>query len=178
MTAYVVSVVQSKGGVGKSTLAAQLAVACLGRGYRIAIVDVDRQGSLVAWRASRERVAAQVGGELDVEASSAWRLPYVLQRLGRDQDLIVIDGPSGRGSDFQAITKESDLLLIPCQPTGLDLWATRSLLADCRDLAGKALVVLNRMPPRGKAAALIRQELRSCPGRWRASLSAIVRPMS
>jgi chromosome partitioning protein len=41
----------------------------------------------------------------------------------------------------------------------LDLWATKALLADYQDMRAKALVVLNRMPPRGKAAALIRHEI-------------------
>ncbi len=159
MARFVVSVAQSKGGVGKSTLAAQLAVACVGYGYRTAIVDLDRQGSLVVWQELRQRIAGQAEGKLDVEASSGWRLPYVLQRLCRDHDLVVVDGPSGRDSEFKAMTKEADLVLIPCQPAGLDLWATKSLLADYQDVRDKALVVLNRMPPRGKAAALIRQEI-------------------
>ena len=159
MPGYVVSVAQSKGGVGKSTLAAQLAVACVSYGYKTAIVDLDRQGSLVAWHELRQRIAGQAEGELDVEPCSGWRLPYVLQRLRRDHDLLFVDGSSGRESEFEAMTKEADLVLIPCQPTGLDLWATKSLLADYQDVRAKALVVLNRMPPRGKAAALIRQEI-------------------
>lgn len=159
MAGYVVSVAQSKGGVGKSTLAAQLAVACVGYGHKTAIVDLDRQGSLLAWHEMRQRIAGRIEGALDVEACSGWRLPYVLQRLRRDHDLLFVDGPSGCESEFKTMTKEADLVLIPCQPTGLDLWATKSLLADYEDVRAKALVVLNRMPPRGKAAAMIRQEI-------------------
>ncbi|MEZ5935991.1 MAG: ParA family protein [Alphaproteobacteria bacterium] len=159
MAGYVVSVAQSKGGVGKSTLTAQLAVGCVSYGYKTAIIDLDRQGSLMAWHEMRRRLAGRIDGDLSIEACSGWRLPYVLQRLRRDHDLLFVDGPSGHESEFKAMTKEADLVLIPCQPTGLDLWATKSLLADYEDVRGKALVVLNRMPPRGIPAALIRREI-------------------
>lgn len=159
MAGYVVAVAQRKGGVGKSTLAAQLAVACGGYGFETAIVDLDRQGSLLAWQALRGRLVDKIEVQIDIEVSSGWRLPFVLQRLRRDHDLVFIDGPSGREDEFKAMCKEADLVLIPCQPTGLDLWATKKLLADYQDNRAKSLVVLNRMPPRGKAADMIRQEI-------------------
>lgn len=159
MSAFIIGLAQSKGGVGKSTLAAQLAAACAGRGYRSKIVDVDKQGTLAAWAAVRAHLSVDMADDLDVEQGSGWRLPYLTQRLSRDCDLIFIDGGSGQDGDFLAIAKVADLLLIPCQPTGLDLWATRALLAKNAGLQDKALVVLNRMPPRGNAAALVRQEI-------------------
>ena len=159
MAAFIVSLAQSKGGVGKSTLAAQLAAACSERGYRSKIIDIDKQGTLTAWAAVRSHHAIDTAKDIDVEQGSGWRLPYITQRLSRESDLLFIDGGSGQASDFSAMTKAADLVLIPCQPTGLDLWATKTLLVDNAGLQAKALVVLNRMPPRGRAAALVKQEI-------------------
>lgn len=159
MTGLFVSVAQMKGGVGKSTLTAQLAVACAARGYKSKIVDIDRQASLLAWADLRDQLTLKIVKEVSVEQGSGWRLPYISARLLDECDLLFVDGASGRDDDFVAMTEIADLVLIPCQPTALDLWATKTLLASNPGLRSKALVVLNRMPPRGKAATLIRQEL-------------------
>jgi chromosome partitioning protein len=159
MAAFIVGLAQTKGGVGKSTLAVQLAAAFSEQGRSSRIVDIDKQGTLTSWAALRHQLSFAAGHDIDVEQGSGWRLPYITERLSRDCDLIFIDGGSGQDGDFSAMTKVADLLLIPCQPTGLDLWATKGLLAKNTGLRDKALVVLNRMPPRGNAAALIRHEI-------------------
>jgi len=48
MAATVITVAQQKGGAGKTTLAAHLAVAWSAMGWRVALIDVDPQGSLGA----------------------------------------------------------------------------------------------------------------------------------
>ncbi len=159
MAAFIISLAQTKGGVGKSTLAAQLAVACSERGYGSKIVDIDKQGTLTAWAAARDHLSTDAAHDIDVEQGSGWRLPYIVQRMSRDCDLIFVDGGAGQDGDFSTMTKAADLVLIPCQPTGLDLWATRTLLMNNAHLRDKVLVVLNRMPSRGKAATLVRQEI-------------------
>jgi chromosome partitioning protein len=49
MAGLVITIAQRKGGAGKTTLAAQLVVAWLRPGLRIALLDIDPQGSLAAW---------------------------------------------------------------------------------------------------------------------------------
>ena len=49
MAGLVIAIAQQKGGVGKTTLAAQLAVAWAKSGARVAVLDIDPQGSLAAW---------------------------------------------------------------------------------------------------------------------------------
>ena len=159
MAAFIIGLAQTKGGVGKSTLAAQLAGACAERGYRSKIVDIDKQGTLTTWAALRDQLCLDTAHDIEVEQGSGWRLPYIAERLSRLSDLIFIDAGSGQEGDVPAMTRVADLVLIPCQPTGLDLWATRSLLTTNSCFREKALVVLNRMPPRGRAAALVRQEI-------------------
>ncbi len=165
MHGFVVSLAQSKGGVGKSTLAAQLAVACATRGYRVQVIDIDRQATLVEWATLRQGLGSPFIDNVDVQQGSAWRLPYILQRLSSMADLLFIDGASGRSDDFNAMMRAADLVLLPCQPTAPDLWATQSLLESHHGLSAKSLVVLNRVPPRSKAASQVRQSLSkmSCP---------------
>ena len=159
MTGCVVSVAQNKGGVGKSTLAAQLAIACSKQAHTAQIVDTDPQGTLVQWAALREQLDMELTDDVNVQQGSAWRLPYILGRLSQEYDILFVDGPSGRSDDFKAMVAVADLVLIPCQPTALDLWATKALLESNQSLQDRSLIVLNRMPPRGKAAELIRQEV-------------------
>jgi chromosome partitioning protein len=49
MAAKVITVAQQKGGAGKTTLTAQLAVAFAGDGQRVALIDIDPQASLAQW---------------------------------------------------------------------------------------------------------------------------------
>ena len=55
MSGLIITVAQQKGGTGKTTVAAHLAVALLQRGKSVAILDVDPQGSLGEWFEARER---------------------------------------------------------------------------------------------------------------------------
>ena len=55
MAARVITVAQQKGGAGKTTLAAHLAIALSGAGKRVAVVDIDPQASLATWFAMRLR---------------------------------------------------------------------------------------------------------------------------
>ena len=49
MAGLVITIAQRKGGAGKTTLAAQLAVAWARQGARVGVLDIDPQGSLAAW---------------------------------------------------------------------------------------------------------------------------------
>src|SRR5262245_63699398 len=55
MAGRIITVAQQKGGTGKTTVAAHLAVALLRRGKSVAILDVDPQGSLGQWFEAREQ---------------------------------------------------------------------------------------------------------------------------
>ena len=55
MVAQVITVAQQKGGAGKTTMAAHLAAAWAGYGLKVAVIDVDPQGSLSQWYELREK---------------------------------------------------------------------------------------------------------------------------
>ena len=54
MASLIITIAQQKGGAGKTTVAAHIAVALSQKGNRVAIVDIDPQGSLAHWHKIRE----------------------------------------------------------------------------------------------------------------------------
>jgi chromosome partitioning protein len=90
---------------------------------------------------------------------SGWRLGSELRRLRGTFDHILVDSPPHAESDAKTAIREADLVLLPCQPNALDIWATQATLDFARSEGTDAMLVLNRVPPRGRAADLIRAEI-------------------
>ena len=61
---------------------------------------------------------------------------------------MLVDCPGSATSLLEAALRESDLVLVPCQPSALDIWATGSLLEMAKREKAPARIVLNRVPPR------------------------------
>ncbi len=160
MAGKVIVIAQQKGGAGKTTLAIQLAVAWQQAGKQVAMLDVDPQGSLAAWRALRDGTVGEEDGPL-VEALSGWRLGNRLSAAGRDADLVVVDSPPHAETDAKSAIRAADLVVLPIQPTMLDLWATEATLELAEAGKTKALLVLNRVPPRSLAADAVAAEIKS-----------------
>ncbi|MCC7271428.1 MAG: ParA family protein, partial [Alphaproteobacteria bacterium] len=155
MTGIVVAVAQQKGGAGKTTVAAHLATAWLRLGRSVALVDVDPQGSLAAWGAAR---AAQGGRwpALTVEAASGWRADTIAARLAGTHDLVLLDTPPHGEIDSRSAIRAARLVVVPVQPTPLDVWATRPTLALAEAEGRPVLVVLNRVPARATLTEAMR----------------------
>jgi chromosome partitioning protein len=159
MSGAVVSIAQQKGGAGKTTLAIQLGVAWLTIGKRVAMLDIDPQASLFTWFNLRRKRLGDAEGGLVVQGLSGWRLGSELSRLRREFELVLIDSPPHAETDARSAIRAADLVLLPCQPNALDLWASKATL-DLAEAAGTdALLVLNRVPARGRAADAIRGEI-------------------
>ena len=162
--AFVVAVAQQKGGSGMSTIAANLAAVLAGGGRRVALLDTDPQGSVTRWHEERRRRGDGRATSLFFDHPSGWRVPTALDRLRRQQDLIVLDTPPHAGTDAKLAIRAADLVLMPLQPSPADLWAsegTRRLAAEERR---PLRALLNRVPAQGKmrdrvAAALAEQEV-------------------
>jgi chromosome partitioning protein len=144
---------QQKGGAGKTTLLAQAAVALSREGARVALLDLDPQGSLARWAELRGDPA------LACEAASDWTAGAALRRAARGADFVLADCPGHADVMLRAAVREADLVVVPCQPSPMDAWATGPILAMARRERTPALVVLNRLPPRGGAEAETRAAL-------------------
>jgi chromosome partitioning protein len=140
--ARIISLIARKGGVGKTTIAANLAGE-LGRSEaRIHAIDADPQRSLSIWASQgngflRTRVTA-------VSAGTEAELKEALRPLEEEAELLVIDTPPGFGGPALLAAAVSDLVLLPCGASPLDLAAGRDALALCRQIqqrAGRRMVI-------------------------------------
>ncbi|MBB4285341.1 ParA family partition ATPase [Roseospira goensis] len=158
MAARIITVAQQKGGAGKTTLAAQLAVTWARRKNSVAIVDIDPQRSLAAWHAWRAAHYPD-GVALHLSDVAGWRLGTELDRLRHRFDIVIVDTPPHAETDARAAVRAGDMLLLPIQPSPMDLWATQPTVHMAETENTAALIVMNRMPPRGKLPDILLERL-------------------
>jgi chromosome partitioning protein len=151
VVAAVVTVAQQKGGAGKTTLVIQLATALAADGRHVALVDIDPQGSLTAWMRRREHRAQPPAAELRFSMIGGWRLGVELDRLKREADLIVVDTPPHADSEAKVAIRAADLVVVPVQPSLMDVWASAATIDLARKERSQVALVLNRVPPRGRS---------------------------
>ncbi len=148
MPANIITIAQQKGGAGKTTLAAHLALAWHAAGHSVAVVDIDPQASLSSWfrlRRERRKVAAP---DIEVAAITGWRVAAEVERQARSHDVVLIDSPPHAATEARIAVRTASLVLVPVQPSPMDLWATRATLELARSERVPALLVLNRVPSR------------------------------
>jgi chromosome partitioning protein len=154
---FVIAIAQQKGGAGKSTVAASLAVALAASGRRVALLDTDPQATLSRWWALRQGQARAL--PLTFEAPSGWRVPAAIDRLRRDHDVLLIDTAPHAESDSRVAIRAAELVIIPMQPSGPDLWASEATLKLAAAEKRPARILLNRVPATGKLKEQITAEL-------------------
>ena len=138
------SVVNQKGGSGKTTLALQLAIAAA-KGLKVLVVDLDPQESAERWHAIRQRMTGNKD-DPSIAAGHYTKLADML-KTGRKYgaDLALIDTPPNLDKAIGPALAAATLVLVPTKSSILDLQA----LEDCAnvvDLAKarrKTLVILN-----------------------------------
>ena len=159
----IISVINQKGGSGKTTLALHLAVAFSQAQQNTALIDLDPQASAANWgdrRAGRVPV---------VRSAHASRLSHELQQIqDAGGDMVVIDTAPHADSAALEAAKASDLILIPCRPSYFDLEAMTNTLGLLRTTGKPVWAVLNAVAPFGaeaEAAAetMAASDVRLCP---------------
>ncbi|MDO5653610.1 MAG: ParA family protein [Brachymonas sp.] len=119
----VVVIVNPKGGVGKSTLATNIAGYWASRGHAVALGDLDRQQSSRNWLQFRPAHVPAIM-PWNIEDSHKLELP-------KDATYNVVDTPAGlHGKALKEVLKLADKLLLPLQPSVFDMLATRTLLEE------------------------------------------------
>lgn len=145
MTGHVITVAQQKGGSGKTTVSANLATGFLRQGKRVALVDIDPQGSLGRWFMTRIETQSGPVDKLEFATSSAWGITYEVRKLSDSFDIVIIDTPPKADSDLRPALRVADLVIVPVSVSHVDLWATEGVLDLARRENKDALVVLNRV---------------------------------
>lgn len=118
----IVALCNSKGGVGKSTLSVHLAMVWGKKGRRVGFIDADVQGSSSVWL--REAAPDLPLHRLQTPDDILEQAP----RLAAQFDILVVDGPAGLSEVTRSILLVTDLALLPCGPSALDLRAVHDAL--------------------------------------------------
>jgi chromosome partitioning protein len=159
MAGRVITIAQRKGGAGKTTLAAQLAVAWARQDAKVAMLDIDPQASLSAWVELRRARLGAAGIGFGFAALPGWRAEQWIAERARDVDIVIVDGPAHIETEARIAVRAAGLVLIPVQPSPLDLWATEATLAMAREERRQVLAVLNRVAPRSTVTERIAADL-------------------
>ena len=144
----IISVLNQKGGVGKTTIATSISAGLAAQGERVLLVDADPQHSALDWGAKRE-------GPLPFTLMG---LPTpVLHRdlpplFGNPYSVIVIDGPGKLTDVPRSAIMASNVVLIPVQPSPYDVWSSVDIikiLQEARSYGAKvkaAFVITRKVP--------------------------------
>ena len=161
----VITLAQQKGGAGKTTVAANLAVALIERGLKVAMVDSDPQGSLGRWFLAR-RQRGEAG--MEFSTASAWGVGFECEKLRRVADVVIVDTPPKVDADLRPALREADLVLVPVTGSMLDLWAVDGVMDLIAREGRRALIVMNRV----KAGARLSSQVADAAGEVGAVASA------
>lgn len=139
-----IAIVSQKGGAGKTTLAVHLAVCAELNKKSTVVLDLDPQGSTVAWRQSREQETP------DVLAATPEQLASLKQQASDlKTHLLLIDTAPHSNKAAAMSAQFADLVLIPCRPSVLDINAIQSTLDTLKLTNTPAVIVLNGIPTSG-----------------------------
>ena len=146
----VITFSNQKGGSGKSTLSANLAVLWSNSGYKVAVIDADPQKSLTYWLSERKKYYGDDDIGINVYNFDIRNLAEEVKKIKRKYDFIIIDSPPAITFETLQIIKASNGVFVPVQPSPLDLMATLPFLQIAREEKKKPLIILNRVMPRAK----------------------------
>ena len=159
MAARIITIAQQKGGAGKTTLAAQLAMVWSLQGRRLALLDIDPQGSLAAWAKLRRQRLGDTALGFEFAAQAGWRASDWVERHARDTDIVIVDSPPHAELEAKIALRVASLVVVPLQPSPLDLWSTGTTLKLARAENRPILAVLNRVPARSSLIETVTAEL-------------------
>ena len=132
-------VANAKGGVGKSTVASNLAGALARRGLRVMLGDTDHQRSAASWLARRPEGLPRIEG---------WEGEGTQLKSPKGITHAVLDTPAGlHGKPLRALAERASHLVLPLQPSLFDAEASLPFVRRWQELAPrcKLLLVLNRV---------------------------------
>jgi len=156
---HVVAVLNQKGGSGKTTIATNLASDLKRRGASVVLIDADPQQTASEWASRGDDTPTTY------QAQKAGILRDVSELSG-SFDIVVIDGAPRMTDLARTAVEESDLVLIPVQPSGADLWAAEDILDIVDRVQGgdggpQARFVVSRAVARTNLADSIQDALES-----------------
>jgi chromosome partitioning protein len=145
MTMRTVAMAATKGGVGKTTLTAALSVRAAAERARVAMIDLDPQGSLTRWWELR--------GEVDnprlIRGVDTVHEAVELLRMD-GWEWLFIDTPPAMLTIIDPAIRSADLVLIPVRPSALDVMAVDPIVELCKEHDKRFGFLLNAAEPRSR----------------------------
>ena len=137
----IISIVNQKGGVGKTTLAVNLAGGLNAAGKHVRLIDTDPQGSITQWG------SIENGLSIAVDHVPRVLKPRHVKNLGKGLDTVIIDSPPALEKITVNNISVSDLVIVPVSPSPLDIWSAsdtidliRRIMKRNRQIAARLLV--------------------------------------
>ena len=124
----IISLVNQKGGVGKTTVAINLAYALAQQGDRVLLIDADRQGSVMHWARIDQHHS------FDVIHPPQTDLTQHIRELTQGYRHTVIDAPPAVGDVIRSVLMVSNLSIVPVGPSPLDIWSAREMVELIREI--------------------------------------------
>ncbi len=154
----IISFVNQKGGVGKTTSAINFAASLKRKNYKLLFIDADPQGSATQWHAVENNTAFEVLHHPEPITRSE------IETLSQEYDYLVIDAPPAIGDITKSILAVAELSIVPLSPSSLDIWSCKGTLEmidtareENPDLDVKLLI--NRKIPGTRVGREARQSL-------------------
>lgn len=119
----IISFLNQKGGVGKTTLSINIATALAFKKCKVLLIDADLQNSSLDWASIRKKE-----GMFTVVGITKPIIHKEIKKLVKDYDHIVIDGPPRIYDVAKSAIVSSDLVVIPVQPSPYDVWAASEVV--------------------------------------------------
>lgn len=151
----IISILNQKGGSGKTTIAINLAHAISLKNKNILIADSDPQGSARDWSNVKD------GEILTVIGLDRPSLNKDISQIKKNYDYIIIDGAPQLSTHTAAAIKSSDIILIPVMPSAFDLWAITDLVDAIKTKQAmgsnlKAFIIISRVVKNTKISQEVR----------------------
>lgn len=158
--AVILTIAQHKGGAGKTTLTTQLAALLTTLDKRVLVVDSDPQGSTTEWFNARHKTLGRKN-KITLDTAQGWKLLRDLPALKKDYDFILIDTPPHADSEASIAVRCADIVLMPVQPSPLDVWACAPTIKLILEEKKPVMLVMNRVPAKSKLNETMMEKLSS-----------------